>query len=235
MNHPPFLAFSRKARRLLWTTLLSLPLAGACSDDEETAAPPVDLTLTITALDGSEPDAAEPLRCDGTLAVQVAIEPARSFTLRPLHACGDSTRCGYVHVKALDSNGESLASVESVTTLGLLELPTDRLSELARIEAVLLRGIDAEPVLNADRSEVSTSIEVSRPVPQDCEPIVGAGGAGGAPAQGGAPPQGGAENVAGSPSGGAPPAQGGNGAGGAPSAGAGGSDVTDPGAGTSGV
>src|SRR5512134_3952335 len=168
MNHPSFLDFSRQARRLLLTTLVCLPLASACSDDEETAAPPVDLALSITALDGSEPDAAQPLRCDGTLAVQVAIEPSQTFTLRPLHACGDSKRCGYVHVEALDSDGESLASVDSVTTLGLLVLQADALPRLARIEAALRRGIDGEPVLNADDSEVSTSIEVSRPVPEDC-------------------------------------------------------------------
>ena len=98
MTHPPVLAYCRRAHRLLLTSLLSLPLVGACSDDEETAAPPVDLSLAITALDGSAPDAADPLRCDGTLAVQVAIEPAVGFILRPLHACGDSARCGYVPV-----------------------------------------------------------------------------------------------------------------------------------------
>jgi hypothetical protein len=234
MNHP-LLAFSPQARRLLFATLVSLPLAGACGDDEETAAPPVDLALSITALDGSEPDATAPLRCDGTLAVQVVIEPAQSFTLRPRNACGVSSRCGYVHVEALDSDGERLASVDSVTTVGLLELPADALPRLARIDATLLRGVDGEPVLNADKSEVSTSIAVSRAAPEDCEPMMGSGGAGGAPSLGGAPAQGGGENLAGSPAGGAPTTSGGSPSAGAATAGAGGSDGTDPAAGSDGI
>jgi hypothetical protein len=235
MTHPPVFAFSRRAHRLLVTSLVSLPLFGACSDDEGAPAPPVDLTLSITALDGSAPADAGDLRCDGTLAVQVGIEPARSFTLRPRSACGESTRCGYVHVEAFDVNGTLVASVDSVTTLGLLELPTGPVPQLGRIDAVLLRGIDAEPVLNADGTEVATSVDVTLAAPADCPPL---GGEGGAPAAGGAPSAGGAPTQPGGAGpGGAP---GSAGAGGSPAGGAAGSDAggagnPDPNAGAGGA
>jgi hypothetical protein len=232
MNQASLLTCSRKAHRLLLASLVSLPLLGACSDDEETVAPPVDLTLTITSLDGADVDSAAPLRCDGTLAVQVAIAPGTGFTLRPRYACGNSERCGYVHVEALDGRGELLASVDSVTTTGLLELD-DRLPSLAQITAVLLRGTDGTPVLNADESEVSTSIDLERPVPEGCDTI----GAGGTSGLGGAPPQGGEGGGAGAAAGGAPAGgtETGGAAGSTETAGAGGGGSEDPSAGSGGI
>jgi hypothetical protein len=226
MNQASLLTFTRNANRLLLASLASLPLLGACSDDEETVAPPVDLTLTITALDGADANASEPLRCDGTLAVQVAIAPTTGFTLRPLHACGSSERCGYVHFEALDGAGEQLASVDSVTTSGLLVLEAEQLPTLAQIRAVLLRGTDGMPVLNADESEVSASVDVERPLPECAET-----GSGGSSGLGGAPAQGGADGGAGAPPGGA--TAGGADAGSPETAGGGGGE--DPSAGSGGI
>lgn len=219
---------SRRARRFCFAWLLCLPLAGACGEDDAVVPPP-DLSLTVTLLDGTAPDASTPLRCDGTLAVQVDIAPARSFTLRPPHACGRSTRCGYLRFEALDGDDGVLATSEEITALGLLELDT-RIAQLARVRVTLLRGLDQEPVQNGDRSVVSTSVDVDRSLPDDCD-ADGQGGAGGA-GQGGAgggAGQGGADDTAQGGAGGA--AQGGAGQGG-DSAGAppaGGSDGTGDG------
>lgn len=234
MNRNTFLSRSTRSQRLLFATLASLALSGACSDDDDgTVVPPVDLTLQITSLDGEAPEAESALRCDG-LAVDVEISPASGFTLRPLHACGSSSRCGYVHLDALDADDNVLGSVDSVTTFGLLELPQAALAELAAVRAVLLRGIDGEPVTNADRSEVTTRVEVNRAVPS-CEPQ-GTGGQGqGGQAQGGgagAPGEAGATS-AGATTGGAAA----GGAGGSPAAEQGGAGGTpsEPNAGSGGV
>jgi hypothetical protein len=216
MNRNTFLSRSTSRPRLLFVTLASLALSGACSDDDEgTAVPPADLALQITSLDGQAPEAESPLRCDG-LGVEVEISPASGFTLRPLHACGSSNRCGYVRLDALDADDNVLASVDSVTTFGLLELPQAALEELAAVRAVLLRGVDGKPVTNADRSEVTTRVDISRPVPSSCE-AQGVGGQG----------QGGSGNAGASGEAGA--ASGGAAAGGAAAGGAGGSPATEQG------
>ena len=188
-----------RKHRLLFATLASLALSGACSDDEASVVPPAELTLEIVELDGSTPDADATLRCDG-LAVEVAITPALGFTLRPLHACGSSTRCGYVYFEALDAEDNVLGSAYSVTTLGLLELPSRALPELAAVRAVLLRGIDGEPVTNADGSEVTARVDVNRPAPS-CEQGLGGQGQGGGASSAGAPASEGGSSPGGSGSG----------------------------------
>jgi hypothetical protein len=234
MNRHTFLSRSTGSQRLLFVTLASLALSGACSDDDATVVPPVDLTLQITSLDGHGLEAESPLRCDG-LAVVVEISPASAFTLRPLHACGSSSRCGYVHLDALDADDNVLGSVDSVTTFGLLELPQAALEQLAAVRAVLLRGIDGEPVTNADRTEVATRVDVSRPAPS-CEPQgmggQGQGGQGQGGASAGAPGEAGATN-AGATTGGAAA----GGAAGSPTAEQGGAGGTpsEPNAGSGGA
>jgi hypothetical protein len=239
MNRHTLLSRSTGSPRLLFVTLASLALSGACSDDDATVVPPVDLTLQITSVDGEGPDAVSPLRCDG-LAVVVEISPASGFTLRPLHACGSSSRCGYVHLDALDADDNVLGSVDSVTTFGLLELPQASLEQLAAVRAVLLRGIDGEPVTNADRTEVATRFDVSRPAPS-CEPQgmggqgqggQGQGGQGQGGASAGAPGEAGATS-AGATTGGAAA----GGAGGSPTVEQGGAGGTpsEPNAGSGGA
>ncbi|HYJ09306.1 MAG TPA: hypothetical protein VEX18_09855 [Polyangiaceae bacterium] len=235
MNRNTFLFRSTGSQRLLLATLASLALSGACSDDDATVVPPVDLTLQITSLDGEAPEAESALRCDG-LGVEVAISPASGFTLRPLHACGSSNRCGYVHLDALDADDNVLGSVDSVTTFGLLELPQAALAQLAAVRAVLLRGIDGEPVTNADRSEVAARVDVSRSAPSSCE-AQGMGGQGqGGQGQGGSasggPGEAGATS-AGATTGGAAS----GGAGGSPTAEQGGAGGTpsEPNAGSGGA
>jgi hypothetical protein len=231
MTRFPLPSFSANPRRLFVASLASLAFAGACSDDEATVAPPVDLALAITALDGAAPDASDPLRCDG-LAVQVEISPARSFTLRPLHACGSSSRCGYVHVEGLDANGNVLGSVDSVTTLALLVLPSESLGQLESVRAALLRGVDGDPVTNRDESEVVAQVELDRPAPE-CATGQGGQGAGGGSAVAGGPGEAGSGGAA---AGGAPASLGGAGAGGVPASlgGAAGADA-EPNAGSGGA
>jgi hypothetical protein len=208
-------------QRLLLAALMSLPLGSACSSDEAAPEAPSTFGVSIVALDGEAlGDAPVALHCDGTLAVEVGIssEPEeRPFIVLPSRACGVVSRCGYVRLEALDSGGGVLARVDTAATTGLLRLPPDRLAELSAIRASLIRGIDDEPVLNPDQSEVSSSIAPTFQVPTDCPPPdLGAGGTGpdagagaggggaaplplgGAPTTGGAPAEGGALGMAGS-------------------------------------
>lgn len=180
-------------QKLLLASLASLPLGAACSTSDSAPPTPVEITLTITGIEG--PKIVEPirLRCDGTLAVNVSITtvPADAFILRPARACASSSRCGYVHLEALDADGNALASVDTATTGGLLRLPTDSLAAVSQITARLLRGIDDEPVLNPDKTEVTAGVSPSFQLTENCPGQSGAGGAAtggaaGAPATGGA-------------------------------------------------
>lgn len=249
MTQASFLPSPPRVHRLLLACLLAIPLSSACGDDEPVTPPP-DLTLSISALDGLPTDTTEPLRCDGLL-VQLEITPPRAFTLRPPNACGTSPRCGYVRFEALDADGDVLASVDTVTTVGLLEPPPEALERLSQIRATLLRGTDQEPVQNTDASEVSTSVGVKRPPPAACDaPPSGGAGAGGAPSNagaggaptgagaGGVPTSAGAGGQAGAESGGAPGGGAENGGapgGGAESGGAGAGGALTEAAGTSGA
>lgn len=189
-------------------------LGGACDSSDDTPAEQPDFQVYITRLDDSViaqfrngngddclPQAADdeqcklqavtgavPLRCDGTVAVSVQIVPAADFILRPAHACGESTRCGYVHFEALDEDRNVLGSaVDSVTNQGVLHIPLEKVPELKTLHAVLMRGIDQKPVETKDGTPVenSTDAEILVP-PTDCNQEAdggagaGNGGAGGA-------------------------------------------------------
>jgi hypothetical protein len=215
----------------LLATLLSLPLAGACSSSSSNdAATPITFSIEVTGLDGNAPTDTIQLRCDhkngkalGTLAVAFSItsDPENNFVLRPNNACGTSTRCGYVQIQALSASDEVLGSVETASTAGLLELDPTRLAELAKLELNVIRGFDQLPLLNPDGSPVTAEVSPSFIAPSDCadEPV-GAGGSG----SGGAGPEASAGASAGGESsmtlGGASGAASSAGAGGAAAAGA---------------
>lgn len=161
----------------LLAALAAVPLTSACGDDEAAPTPPATFSLAIVDLDSGDGEVARP-RCDGTLAVTVAITPASRFTLQPPHACGSSGACGFVRTEALASDGTRLATAESVTTTTVLQLDPARLPELATVRASLVRGVDGELVKNPDRAEVTTEVEPIVSLPTDCE-MPGGGGAGG--------------------------------------------------------
>ena len=158
--------------------LVALPLTSACGDEE--AAPVVPPTFALQIIDlegGNDRELARP-RCDGTLAVTVAISPRGSFTLRPPRACGASRACGFVRVEALTTEGELLAQADSVTTTAVLQVAPTRLPELAKVRASLVRGLDGSLVTNPDAAEVTSEVTPVVELPADCEQT-GAGGQGG--------------------------------------------------------
>jgi hypothetical protein len=239
MNRLSHRLLSPTVQRLLIAASLLLPAAGACnsssSDDTTTV---ITFTLAITQLDGHAPGEAFSLRCDqpgtpgsngtpasglhSTLAVTVSIatDPDNSFALRPANACGESTRCGYVHIEALDESGAVLAGVDTATLEGVLDIPfvSADPAKVAQIRATLLRGLDQEPLKNPDNSAVVATASAEIAAPEDCKLIDtgsggaasgGAGGAGSEPTAGGAggepnqPPAGGAGGDTNVPAGGA--------------------------------
>jgi hypothetical protein len=211
--NPRSFRFSKSASRLLAVTLCSLPLGSACSSDDASPLPPTTFGVEVTGLDHQAPDAAIQLRCDrggattstdeatggsvdvaaspgffSTLVVDVATTPtdaSTQFVLRPAHACGSSTRCGYVRIEGLDDTGQVLTRVDTATTEGVLQLDLAHLPTQLRVS--LIRGLDQEPLKNPDKTAVTTSITPSFVVPT-CVDDPGVGGAGGA---------GGTEGVAG--------------------------------------
>jgi hypothetical protein len=216
MNLFSLRSLSLLQKRLLIASWCCLPLGAACSNDDAAPAPPVTVTLAFVGLDGAQPigDSVR-LRCDGSLAVElsVATDPDNvAFALRPAHYCGNSSRCGYLQVEALDADGQTLASVKTATVGALLQIPMADQAAVAELRANLLRGIDDQPVLNPDGAAVTASISPAFVPTEDCpEPNTGgagagAGGAAGA-ATGGAAGEtsaiGGAGGAAGSPAGGA--------------------------------
>ncbi|HYP90567.1 MAG TPA: hypothetical protein VEQ59_20495, partial [Polyangiaceae bacterium] len=110
------------SQTLLLAALAGVGLASACSKDD-TTLPPIDYAITIVQLDDTDLSMSDevPLRCDGTLVVQIETDPPapNQFLLRPANSCGVSTRCGYVHIEGLDRNGDTLASVDTATNQGV--------------------------------------------------------------------------------------------------------------------
>lgn len=212
-------------QRLLFASLVSVPLGSACSSDDAAPEAPITFTVDIVALDGQKPSAAPlELHCDGTIAVEVKIQADpedRPFLLLPSRACGASERCGYVRLEALSGSGELLASGAFATTTGVLVIPSGAreglgLADVAEIRASLIRGVDDKPLLNPDQTEVTTSVKPSFQAPVDCTSADnGAGGAGGAPQT----DAGGADGLGGAPAAGGSPAGEGGAGGAAPNAG----------------
>lgn len=254
--NPRSFCFPKSAPRLLAAALCSLALGGACSSDEDAPPTPITFGVEIATLDGRSPDEAVELRCDrggpgsasdvaaggagqavappaffSTLAVAVATTPDQAFFLRPAHACGASTRCGYVRIEGLDDAGEVVAKIETSTTEGVLQLDLARLPTQIRVS--LIRGLDQEPLMNPDETAVTASVTPSFVVPTCADIPGGAGGAGGAAGAGSAgEASAGQANAGGA---GAMPFGGAEGAGGAgpvtPFGGAGGADNASSGAG----
>jgi len=188
MNHTPPRFLPRPAHRFLFAALLSLPVAGACSSSDDAPATPITFNVEVTTLDGKAPTDKLELRCDhkdgkalSTLAVAFAVTttPQDNFVLRPANACGSSTRCGYARIQGLSSSDEVLGSVDTAATAGVLELDAKRLADVAKIKVSLIRGLDQEPLLNPDKTEVADTVSPVFVAPSDCaDELVGAGGAG---------------------------------------------------------
>jgi hypothetical protein len=206
MNHSSLRLFPAYSR-LLIAALTCLPLGSACSDDEAAPAEPTTFGIEITELDGHSSDDTVNLRCDqggpsdasagaggaapvagafSTLVVSVALspdEPSTRFILRPANACGASKRCGYVRIEGLDDSGNVVASVDTVTTEGVLQLEFDALP--TQLRATLINGVNQETLKNPDKTEVTTKISPNFVVPAECGQAPNAGGAGGALGDGG--------------------------------------------------
>jgi hypothetical protein len=262
--NPRSFSFPKSGSRLLFAALSCLPLGSACSSDDAAPEAAITFSVQVTSLDGQAPDESITLRCDhggpatasgtaaggtsdaatgsgffSTLAVAVAltpVDPASQFVLRPAHACGTATRCGYVRIEGLADTGEVLSSVDTATTEGVLELDLAHLPTQIRVS--LIRGLDQKPLQNPDASDVTSSVAPSFVVPSDCGSTPTAeGGAGGAGAGGSAEASAGESNVggasttptAGAGGDGSVPAAGGDGA--VPAAGAGGQNGASGGAG----
>ncbi|MES1187060.1 MAG: hypothetical protein ABUL60_24810 [Myxococcales bacterium] len=247
--NPRSYRLSQSSFRLLVAALCCVPLGSACSSDDAAPLPPTTFGVEVTTLDGQAPDAAIELRCDrggpatstgdaaggatnetarsgffSTLAVGVATTPtdaATQFVLRPAHACGSSTRCGYVRIEGLDDAGQVLTSVDTSTTEGVLELDLSHLPSQIRVS--LIRGLDQEPLKNPDKTAVTSSIAPSFVVPTcvDTPSGGGTGGAGGAGSAGDTS-MAGADNAGGAST--TPGAGGAGGAGGAETVDAAGAD-----------
>lgn len=206
MNHSSLRLFPSYSR-LLIAALTCLPLGSACSDDEAAPAKPITFGIEISKLDGHSTDENVNLRCDqggpsdasagaggaapvtsafSTLVVSVTLspkEPSTRFILRPANACGASKRCGYVRIQGLDDSGNVVASVDTVTTEGVLQLKFDALP--TQLRATLINGVNQETLKNPDQTEVTTSISPSFVVPTECGQPPSSGGAGGALGDGG--------------------------------------------------
>ena len=227
MNHSSLCLFP--SSRLLLAALTCLPLGSACSEDEAAPVTPTTFGIEVSSLDGNAPGDAVDLRCDvggpsdasggagatpeagafSTLVVGVTLSPdaiATHFVLRPAHACGSSKRCGYIRIEGLDDAGRVLASVDTATTEGVLQL---NLAELpTQLRATLINGVDQTNLKNPDKTDVTVSITPTFVVPAECGQAPNAGGAGGegGAALGGAGgdgPLGGAAGEGGAPLGGA--------------------------------
>ena len=206
MNRPSQPFPRRPAQRLLFAALLSLSLAGACNGSSDAPSTPITFDVEVATLDGNPPTGSVTLRCDhpggnalSTLAVSVTITstPADNFVLRPANACGASTRCGYVRIRALGADDQVLGKVDTATTSGVLELDPTRLSEVAKIQVSLIRGLDQQPLLNPDGSAVTAVVSPSFVAPGECaDEVPGAGGASGAGGEDSQPPLGGAGGMA---------------------------------------
>jgi len=233
--NPRSFHFPKSSPRLLAASLCSLALGGACSSEEAPPPTPITFGVEVVSLDGRAPDEAIELHCDrggpgaldddaaggagtagagffSTLVVAISTTPVetdRQFVLRPAHACGTSTRCGYVRIEGLDEAGAVVASVDTATTQGVLELELSRLPTQLRVS--LIRGLDQAPLQNPDKTHVTSSVTPSFVVPS-CSTPAGAGGAGGA----------GGQDAGGAGSAGETSAAGAGGAGPAPAGGAGG-------------
>ena len=200
--NPRSFSLPKSSPRLFAAALCSLAIGGACSSDEDAPVTPVTFGVEVTKLDGHSPDEAVQLRCDrggpsstsdaaggagatpgffSTLVVAVATTPADQFVLRPAHACGASTRCGYVRIEGLDDDGQVVASVDTSTAEGVLELDLAQLPTQIRVS--LIRGLDQKKLENPDKSEVTASVTPSFVVPT-CSDEPSGGGAGGAPSAG---------------------------------------------------
>lgn len=195
MTQAPPRFFQRLSRRS-WFAPLLCALAGACSSSSSSDGV-ISFSIAITSLDHSTNLDSVTLRCDhqsgtalSTLAVGVTVTsvPADEFVLRPANACGASTRCGYIRIQGLTAAGEVLAQVDTVTLEGVLDLPIARITELSKIEAIIINGVDQKPLPNPDHSAVTDSIQPQFVVPTGCmdEPVGGSGGAGGEAGAGGA-------------------------------------------------
>jgi len=223
--NPRSFRFSKSTARLVTAALCCLPLGSACSSDDDAPVTPTTFGVEVTSLDGRAPDASIELRCDSggpgaadidatggardlgaspgffsTLVVAVATTPtdlSKQFVLRPAHACGSSTRCGYVRIEGLDESGQVLTSVDTATNEGVLELDLAHLPTQVRVS--LIRGLDQEILKNPDKTDVSSSVTPTFVVPDCVEASPGgAGGAGGA-ASGGNAGEAGGDNVGGAP------------------------------------
>ncbi|HEX2874685.1 MAG TPA: hypothetical protein VHP33_25715 [Polyangiaceae bacterium] len=206
MNHSSLRLFPSYSR-LLFAALTCLPLGSACSDDEAAPVKPTTFGIEISKLDGHSPDDSVNLRCDrggpsdasagaggaaplagafSTLVVSVTLSPDESstrFILRPANACGASKRCGYVRIQGLDDSGNVVASVDTVTTEGVLQLSFDALP--TQLRATLINGVNQETLKNPDKTDVTTSLSPNFVVPAECGQAPNAGGAGGATGDGG--------------------------------------------------
>lgn len=209
--NPRSFRFSKSSGRLLAAALCCLPLGSACSSDDASPLPPTTFGVEVTSLDQQAPDAAIQLRCDrggpaestsdtaggagdvaaspgffSTLVVGVATtptDPSTQFVLRPAHACGSSTRCGYVRIEGLDDAGQVLTHIDTATTEGVLLLDLAHLPTQLRVS--LIRGLDQEPLKNPDKTAVTSSITPNFVVPT-CVDEPSMGGAGGLSGTGGA-------------------------------------------------
>ena len=196
-SNETFLASS--FRRLAALGLFGLLAVSACGDDEAVPVPQPDFGVSVITLDGAAPEEPLELRCDGTLAVAVAISTSIDnipFTLSPANACGASRRCGYVRVEGLSADDEVLGQADSVTTVAVLELDAEQRPLLASIRVSLISGVDQTPLLLKDGSEVASVVTPSITLREDCAPPDGSGGAGG---QGGEASLGGAGGQGGAP------------------------------------
>jgi hypothetical protein len=262
--NPRSFRFPKSGSRLLAAALSCLPLGSACSSDSAAPEAPITFSVEVTTLDGQAPEAPIDLRCDhggpvtasetaaggaaeaaatsgvfSTLAVAVSMTPvevASQFVLRPAHACGGSTRCGYVRIEGLNDTGQVLSSVDTSTTEGVLQLDLEHLPTQIRVS--LIRGLDQKPLQNPDATDVTSSVTPSFVVPSGCGSTPsGDGGAAGAGGVGAASAgESSAGGVSATPSGGAGaagdgamPAAAGDGT--MPAAGAGGQNGASSGAG----
>lgn len=214
-------ALTPSFRRVACLGLFGLFAVSACSDDEVVPAPQPELGVSVQTLDGYSPEGPVALRCDGTLAVSVALSTSIEnvgFVLSPANACGKSTRCGYIRVEALSAADDVLTQVDSVTTVGVLELALEQRAELAAVRVRLISGVDQTPILMKDGTEVASMVTPTFTLQEDCPAADGSGGGGqgGEASDGGSSPGGAGGAPASAGVGGAPDPVAGAGAGGSP-------------------
>lgn len=201
---PPSFRFSRPFHLAGWALLTTIVVAACNNEDADEAVEFGPSQLKITGAQNTDgvsfdrDDNEVELACDARLTVLLGPEDVtpgilKNWDLRPPGNCGEeSTQCGFLRVRFLDSDDEVIRKDDQVSITPVFDLGNVNVEKIKRIEALLINGRNGRPYLQ-DGKEVSDRWKVKIvPPPEDCL-VDGTGGTG----TGGSVGSGGSDNLAG--------------------------------------